>query len=1503
MTRLIGPDSDTRCLQWRTAFSSRRRRVQRQGVVLLVVLTLLALFLVIGTTFLLVASSYRRAAQTQAREEWHSMPPQRLLDEAMYQLVRGTRDPNSALGYPIGAVGKSESLLADLYGYDGWLAYAAIESVQGNNQIRLHVPVPELNPSTPFPHNSPASIFTQGDWVLWRDIRDRNRAYYAQALPTPPPASTVQAPFIFGYYNGQYLTIVDVLPNPLFPNNPPPLALRYNTLPIVRYKLQTSNSPPPAYFSDLPVHNGGIYAGQYVFAEIDVTWPNNSYSSPSLESIVGLLPNSIVTVLVNGRPFTGKEGDPNHPDEQYDFPDNNNLFLAHSDPSKALPSVQRSLPSVDSDHDGVLDSVWVDLGMPVITGRDGRQVKALFAIRCIDLDGRLNVNFAGNRGHISLPNTFAIVDGGTANRYRPTRPVPVSPPTPSVPDLTFGDPIPSPAFGQGVGWGTADINLWDLLANTVQVALPGLTTKQVEAVAAAWYSQILDNRYGTQGRPGEVGDEINTSPVAWLKFPIYRTARSLIDFHAAIRYGIDPRGMPISEPPYALYPGTLPAAETPYELDADALRGQEPGAKDHLFSLSELESLLRYFDWDASNIPSRLRRVLFDSNSDGVPESLPLGESLPFRSSITTESWDLPALKFRAERGTSGEPRQSPLELLEQRIRNVLGSVPPAIIEDMVNRRVVAPDFVFGMAYDLNRPLPEWPSNTSDPNDPLVQQYYLARQEMAQQLYMLMLMLVDIPVTVGNQQGEEARTRIAQWAVNVVDFRDGDAIMTPFEFDIEPFDGWGVDNNFQSTAENNPPPPNPQPGQRRLVWGCERPELLITETLAWHDVRVERQGMNYQQTYRPRGYCFVELYNPWASPALGSDLNPWGFAPPAGVRLNQTTPNGEPVWRVEFEINSAYPGNQRIVYPAPPGGSAPQPWGATYYSDLVPQPLFVVPGQYCVIGSAGWLVDPSGPMSFNPDIDGDGNADYVSTLGLPNPSTVPPAPNYTQVRRVQISRTAAGMQLVRVDGFTGFPKPVTAIPVNRYLDGTGNPQWRSLNISEPVNAYPLLQVVEPMEQRYATPGSTPFDDGEHIQMGNLTPPDNSYASVKLQRLANMNLPFHPVTNPYIDVDHFENVNLTRINGASNDPPSDVPVRAYERRNTLWNHDNPQPSTAAQPMLAGTHYFQELIHTTLGYLNSTMGTPETNPLPNSLRPSWLPPDYFVGGPAQGTFPLLTWLNRPFRNQFELLDVPAVKSVELLHDFEPPNTYSGMRTHLLPLFDYRATGGQVVNSVPTSQFYHIFHFTRARSPFLGTETFFSNDPRDIFPRREPGKININTIPNQWVYLGLWNGAEVPPTQAGNLNSSWIPLFDTEFRPDRAVSANPYRPARLGDDITNDPLLWMFAQSNLNPRGMKPWPTGNGFEYMDGDVHTYFRIHGLNRIGSEITTTSNVYAVWITLGFFDLDPNTGQVIGEHRSETGEQKRHRAFYVIDRSVPVAFEPGVNHNVDRAVLLRRFIE
>ena len=42
------------------------------------------------------------------------------------------------------------------------------------------------------------------------------------------------------------------------------------------------------------------------------------------------------------------------------------------------------------------DSIWMDLGFPVMRGPDGRAYKPLFAALIQDLDGRVNVNVHGN---------------------------------------------------------------------------------------------------------------------------------------------------------------------------------------------------------------------------------------------------------------------------------------------------------------------------------------------------------------------------------------------------------------------------------------------------------------------------------------------------------------------------------------------------------------------------------------------------------------------------------------------------------------------------------------------------------------------------------------------------------------------------------------------------------------------------------------------------------------------------------------------------------------------------------------------------------------------------------------------------------------------------------------------------------------------------------------------------------------------------------------------------
>ncbi len=131
-----------------------------------------------------------------------------------------------------------------------------------------------------------------------------------------------------------------------------------------------------------------------------------------------------------------------------------------------------------------------------------------------------------------------------------------------------------------------------------------------------------------------------------------------------------------------------------------------------------------------------------------------------------------------------------------------------------------------------------------------------------------------IPGTPGNNEQRQAEFaqeyrawKIAQWAANVADFRDADGVMTRFDYDPFPFDGWDVNLN--------------NPATYRTVWGLERPELTLEESLAFHDRRVRdtaddagaqesllgsagtaSRGDNDMDQWRlPQGSLFLELRN------------------------------------------------------------------------------------------------------------------------------------------------------------------------------------------------------------------------------------------------------------------------------------------------------------------------------------------------------------------------------------------------------------------------------------------------------------------------------------------------------------------------------------------------------------------------------------------------------------------------------------------------------------------
>jgi hypothetical protein len=197
------------------------------------------------------------------------------------------------------------------------------------------------------------------------------------------------------------------------------------------------------------------------------------------------------------------------------------------------------------------------------------------------------------------------------------------------------------------------------------------------------------------------------------------------------------------------------------------------------------------------------------------------------------------------------------------------------------------------------------------------------------------------------------------------------------------------------------------------------------------------------------------------------------------------------------------------------------------------------------------------------------------------------------------------------------------------------------------------------------------------------------------------------------------------------------------------------------------------------------------------------------------------------------------------------------------------------------------------------------------RDPGRININTISDRRVWLAIAHGFPHQSSLAfwerllasrRGYPAGEEPQFPAEI-------ANPFR-SSLGADLHFE-LLGMdkpdVEATLLRSDSRNPHEPLFGYASTEPYDHSrrnaYFRYQFLRRLGNTVSSHSNVFAVWITVGYFQVEPETGTLAQELNVETGDVVRHRAFYIIDRSIPVAFEPGENHNVDRAILLRRFIE
>ncbi len=360
------------------------------------------------------------------------------------------------------------------------------------------------------------------------------------------------------------------------------------------------------------------------------------------------------------------------------------------------------------------------------------------------------------------------------------------------------------------------------------------------------------------------------------------------------------------------------------------------------------------------------------------------------------------------------------------------------------------------------------------------------------------------------------------------------------------------------------------------------------------------------------------------------------------------------------------------------------------------------------------------------------------------------------------------------------------------------------------------------------------------------PMPNSGITILLQRLAVPHLPHQPNPapapgatpyNPFITVDY--------LNGdAAATVPDGIKVfdnRKYSSTGMIaapnlpinnWSFVRRQPFAA--------HRSQVLRHNARGGRR---------------------PDSNFGGLDNPRAPIFDWLVH--------LDRPAINPLEILH-------VSGYRPHEL-------TQQFVIGPNPTDTFRHYAPWVDQRTPIyrllevLGTADHMAGT---YVGGRVPGRINLNTIMDPEIFLALCD----PQDQPQYLPFTPNPLFNTAqvntlfnkvvFTRSNGVGlqpaneGNPLRPFNDGD-ITK---TWLRPDPVSPPDPL----------FAIRGTHPYLRAALMQKIYNNVTTTSNVFAVWFTVGYFEvvdesvrpakLGPEVGRAENRHI-------RHRFFAIVDRT------------------------
>jgi hypothetical protein len=516
------------------------------------------------------------------------------------------------------------------------------------------------------------------------------------------------------------------------------------------------------------------------------------------------------------------------------------------------------------------DSYWIDLGFPDQIGPDGKRYRPLFAFFIMDLDGKVNLNAAGNiRGanNNNASNRGFSPTEISLNKILVDYTNAMRPPTgemPAVfegtgPAVSVATSAPFQVMGRyGVG---ADDKALNRSARDP-------VAQQFGAPIASYLFPRIGPVYGQTDLDGCFDNGSYTGSAQY----------SLPGGPTSLPYDRFPRffnftNQPTNQPPD---PTTSPNADVGYPYSIAEAWGNErlfhpmnfnvfsPGGGNRTFGAYNMEALLRHGDTNADALQSDIRRLL--------PLSLNFAQA---RGQLTTHSFDIgrPGV-MPWNYGTSNRLKLNGNTTANFNLQG--GSInfpnappPPPPAGEFLDPTLPSPPFLpfsWRSLYaslgriDLNRPLPDYPrvDQTAPPtgaavtgrldltNQAVRDAFTIAtqaRQRMARDIYLGFIKAsggydpTDPNQVVGPTPEEFNGLRwLAQLAVNIVDFIDNDDYMTPFN--------WGSVGSPAFAAANN--------GQ--WVIGTELPRLVVNEAYAQYTQAAVGTATDVS--------VWIELYDP-----------------------------------------------------------------------------------------------------------------------------------------------------------------------------------------------------------------------------------------------------------------------------------------------------------------------------------------------------------------------------------------------------------------------------------------------------------------------------------------------------------------------------------------------------------------------------------------------------------------------------------------------------------------